>query len=180
MKTARYRFEKAVASVKEDIQDWLRDEFKSVLESKKDFTRKADYIGLSIAHLDAEVASVDEEIKELQTLKKQLKNAKTIALKVGAEVFVEYGVDKLEGVGISSITLTKATSKTKSTLVVLNEQELIKQGYFTLSVDIKAVEDAYAQKGTNVEVAPYVSITTEEVATPAKLKITKRLPSTRR
>jgi len=174
MKTTRYRFEQAVAEVKEDTTEWLRDELRSVLESDKDFTRKCDYIGFSIAHLDAEVASIDEEIKELQALKKQLKQAKDIALKVGAEVFDEYGVDRLEGVGISSITCSKPSTKTKTSISVLNEESLIKLGYYTIQVDTKAVEEAYADEITKAEVAPYISVVTEEVTTPAKLKINKR------
>jgi len=173
MKTTRYRFEQTVAGVKEDTTEWLRDELRSVLESDKDFTRKCDYIGFSIAHLDAEVASIDEEIKELQSLKKQLKQAKDITLKVGAEVFAEYGVERLEGVGISSITMTKPTSKTKSSIDILDEESLVKLGYYIIQVDAKAVEEAYAEEITRAEVAPYISVVTEEVNTPAKLKINK-------
>ena len=73
MKTTRYRFEQAVQEVKEDTTGWLIDEYKAILESDKDFTRKADYIGFSIASIDDKVTSIDEEIKELQELKKRLK-----------------------------------------------------------------------------------------------------------
>ena len=107
MKTTRYRFEQAVQEVQTDTIDLLKDEFKSILESNKDFTRKADYIGFSIVSLDAKVASLDEEIKELQQLKKSLKSAKEITLITGAKVFEEYGIDKIEGAGISSITMSK-------------------------------------------------------------------------
>ena len=33
MKTTRYRFEQVVQEVKEENTDWLRDEFRAVLES---------------------------------------------------------------------------------------------------------------------------------------------------
>ncbi len=142
MKTTRYRFEQAVQEVKADTTSWLRDEFKAILESNKDFTRKADYIGFSIASIDDKVASIDEEIKELQEVKKRLKSAKDIALTIGAEVFATYGIEKLEGAGISSITVTKSTTKSKTTLCVINEEALIKLGYFTVSVDEEAVIEA--------------------------------------
>lgn len=122
MKTTRYKFEQAVQEVKEDTKEWLRDEFKSILESEKDYTRKCDYIGFSIASIDDKVASLDEEIKELQHLKQKLKSAKEIALTIGAELFQDYGIDKLEGAGISSITLTKESTKSKTTLEILDEE----------------------------------------------------------
>ena len=41
MKTTRYKFEQAVQEVKPESINWLKDEFKAILESTKDFTRKA-------------------------------------------------------------------------------------------------------------------------------------------
>ena len=174
MKTTRYRFEQAVQEVKEDTTQWLKDEFKSILESDKDFTRKADYIGFSIASIDDKVASIDEEIKELQELKKRLKSAKDIALTIGAEVFATYGIEKLEGAGISSITVTKASTKSKSTLQILNEDALIKLGYFTLSVDEDAVIEALNTQEDLENISEYARLDTVETTSTAKLKINKR------
>ena len=175
MKTTRYRFEQAVQEVKTDTTEWLRDEFKSILEADKDFTRKADYIGFSIASIDDKVASIDEEIKELQQLKKNLKSAKDITLKTGAEVFQSYGIDKLEGAGISSITLSKETTKVSKTLEVLNKQALIDLGYskVTVTLDEEAIKDAL-EDGTDELLNKYIQITVQETTTPAKLKINKR------
>ncbi len=174
MKTTRYRFEQAVQEVKADTTSWLKDEFKSILESDKDFTRKADYIGFSIAGIDSKVASIDEEIKELQELKKQLKSAKEIALTTGAEVFSEYGVEKIEGAGISSITVTKASTKSKTTLQILNEEALIKLGYFTLSLDEDAVMEVLSMSQDLENLSEYARLDTEETTSAAKLKINKR------
>jgi len=143
MKTTRYRFEQSVQEVKEDTKSWLTDEFKSILESGKDFTRKADYIGFSILSIDSKVASLDEEIKELQTLKKNLKSAKTIALAVGAEVFASYGIDKLEGAGISSITVNKPNPTSKVKLTIHNEYNLIDAGFYRKVIDEDAVLEFY-------------------------------------
>ncbi len=179
MKTTRYRFETALQGVTEDSTQWLMDEFKSVLESEKDYTRKCDYIGFSIASIDSKVASIDEEIQELQQLKKALKSAKDIALTVGAELFSEYGIEKLEGAGISSITITQSTTKIHQTLSIRDADALIALGYCKQVVD----EDAIAQIHHNnkseelTKVLLYSTMTTEEITTPAKLKINKRRAS---
>ena len=177
MKTTRYRFEQAVQEVNTNTQDWLKDEFKTILESDKDFTRKCDYIGFSILSMDAKVASLDEEIKELQQLKKSLKSAKTIALTIGAEVFAEYGVDKLEGAGISSITLSKATTKETQKLEILNEAELIRAGYYIKVVDEDAVMAAHMFRHRRELIHKFYNVTTVDTSTPAKLRINKRKAS---
>lgn len=175
MKTTRYRFEQAVQEVKTDTTQWLKDEFKSILESDKDFTRKADYIGFSIASIDDKVTSLDEEIKELQQLKKNLKYAKDIALTTGAEVFAEYGIDKLEGAGISSVTLSKELTKISKTLEVLNKDALIDLGYTKVIVilDEEAIKNAL-EAGNDEILNKYTQLTVEKTTTPAKLKINKR------
>ena len=176
MKTSRYRFEQAVQDVKEDTKSWLIDEFKSVLESAKDYTRKCDYIGLSIASIDAKAASLDEEINELQELKKRLKSAKDIALTVGAELFGEYGIEKLEGAGISSITLTAGYTKRRQALKIYNPQALIDLGYYKKVLDEGAIAQILLNDKSEERenVSPYSAMTTEDTRIPAKLKINKR------
>ncbi len=179
MKTTRYRFEEAVQEVRSENTDWLKDEFRAILESSKDYTRKADYIGFSIASIDAKVASIDEEIKELQQLKKSLKSAKTIALTLGAEVFLEYGIDKLEGAGISSITVSKATSKMNQTLEILKEDELIKAGYYIKVVDEDAVMEAHQFRHRRELIKGCYKVTDIDTSTPAKLRVNKKRISTK-
>ena len=174
MKTTRYRFEQAVQEVKEDSVQWLQDEFKAILESDKDFTRKCDYIGFSIASIDDKVDAIDEEIQELQQLKKNLKSAKEIALTTGAEVFQSYGIDKLEGAGISSITVTKGTIKSKATLEILNEEELIKLGYFKVVLDEDAVIEGLSMSEGLENISGYARLNSVEITSTAKLKVNKR------
>ena len=174
MKTTRYRFEQVIQEVKEDTTKWLTEELRGILESDKDFTRKADYIGFSIASMDSKVASIDEEIKELQQLKKSLKAAKEITLITGAKVFAEYGIDKIEGAGISSITLSKATTKQKSKLTITDEESLIKEGFYKIIVDEEAVLKAYENKHEKDVVAKYSVLELQEIITPSKLKVNKR------
>jgi len=182
MKTTRYRFEQAVQEVKSNTTDWLKDELRSVLESKKDFTRKADYIGFSILSIDAKVLSLDEEIKELQSLKKNLKSAKEIALTTGAEIFAEYGVEKLEGAGISSITLTKSSTKVKQHLEILNEDALIQAGLYIKVLDTDAIIKAYEGLGSDSDeelVRQYSTLAAEQIVIASKLKVNKRRATTK-
>lgn len=174
MKTTRSRFEKAVQNVNEDSVGWLRDEFKSILESDKDYTRKADYIGFSILSIDSKITSIDEELKELQGLKKKLKEAKSIALTVGAEVLSTYGIDKIEGAGISSISVSKELNKEIKKLEVLNEDALIRHGYYEKVVDEDAVIDAMNYIHRRELIKDYCRVTTIEASIPAKLKVNKR------
>ena len=175
MQTTRYKFQKAVESAKADSTQWLKDEFKAVLESDKDFTRKCDYIGFSIAGIDSKVAAIDEEIKELQQIRQKLKAAKELALTTGAEVFSSYGIEKLEGAGISSITVTKPTTKSKEKFEVLDPDILIAAGYTKTVLDEDAVRKAFDDGDENVQ--QYCELSVIETTTPAKLKINKRRAS---
>ena len=177
MHTTRTRFQTAIITVTEDTKSWLRDEFKSILESDKDFTRKCDYIGYSIAHMDAQVTSLDEEIKELQAMKKKLKAAKDISLSVGAEVFSEYGIEKIEGAGISSITLSSETSKVKQHLEILDDELLLAAGYYKKVVDEDAVLTAIQDQELDPAVHEAAAMISETVITPAKIKVNKRRKS---
>ena len=174
MKTTRYRFEQAIQEVKADTTEWLKDEFRSILESDKDFTRKADYLGFSIASIDAKMLSLDEEIKELQTLKKSLKSSKEIVVKIGASVLSEYGIDRIEGAGISSITIAKEVSREVQKLEILDEEALIQYGYYLKVVDEDAVIKAYNTSHTRDRISAYCRVTKELLTTPAKLKVNKR------
>ena len=174
MKTTRYNFEKAVQDAKKSNSKYLKDEFRSILESNKDYTRKADYIGFSINSIDDKVSSIDEEIEELQTLKKNLKSAKDVALILGAEVLKEYGVDKIEGAGISSITLTKPSKSTKIQITPIDEKLLIDSGFYKKALDIDAVVNAYKQNEYIELINKACNVKKITTTTQAKLKVNKR------
>lgn len=177
MKTTRYNFEKALQEAKGNNVSWLQEEYKSILESDKDYTRKADYIGFSILSIDAKVASIDEEIKELQQYKKNLKTAKDIALTTGATIFKEYGIEKIEGAGISSLTLTKASQKTKTLLIPKDEKLLIESGFYKKVLDMDAVVNAYEYNNYTKLIEKACDISTETITTESKLKVNKRRKS---
>ena len=174
MKTTRFSFEKAVQEVSEDNTQWLKDEFISILESDREFTRKADYIGYSINSIDNKISVLDEEIQLMQEMKKKLKSAKDIALSVGAEVFSQYGIDKIEGAGISSITVASATESIKTTLVATDEAMLIRAGFCKTVVDMDLVNKRYNNGEYLDIITAYTTDTVIDKSKPAKLKINKR------
>ena len=174
MKTQRYNFERQVERASLESQEWLKREFRTILESEKDYTRKADYIGFSIVSIDNKINGIDEEIKELQELKANLKAAKEIALITGAEIFKEYGIDKIEGLGISSITIAKESTKTKTKLKVLNENALIKEGYFKVVLDTDSIIEAYSKADERAKILNYCEVSLITEKSDAKLKINKK------
>lgn len=177
MKTQRYKFEMQVERAAVESTDWLKREFKTILESEKDFTRKADYIGYSILGIDKKISGIDEEIKELQELKKNLKAAKEITVTTGAEIFAEYGIKKIEGIGVSSITLTKEQIKTKTTLKILNEDALIKEGFFKVVIDEEAIIEAYSKADERKSLLGHCTVSLISEKIPSKLKINKKRTS---
>ncbi len=177
MKTTRFKFETVVQSATEKTISWLKDEFRAILESDKDYTRKADYIGFSVISIDNSIQSLDEEIKELQGLKKQLKMAKEIVLETGAEIFTEYGIDKLDGAGISSITFTGATTADKSKLVIDNPDALIEAGFYRKVVDEEMVAQFYTSDKYGNIIQEHAHIDVISNPKPAKIKINKRRSS---
>ena len=174
MKTTRYRFEQTVQSATTKTKEWLKDELRAILESDKDYTRKADYIGFSVLSIDKRIESIDEEIKELQELKKSLKTAKELVLTTGAEVFIEYGIDKLDGAGISSITFTGATTSDKTKLIVENTEALIEAGFYKRILDEDMLKDLYDNTQYSEIIRTHTRLDVTSTPKPAKIKINKR------
>jgi hypothetical protein len=174
MKTTRYQFEKDIEGANSSNADWLKQSFQSILESDKYFTAKADYIGFSILSIDEKVQSLDDQIKELQAIKKRLKEAKEIAVTVGAEIFNTYGIDKLEGTGISSITITDVKQSYHQELLIFNEAALINEGYFKVILDTEAIINDFTKADERAILEPYCNVVITTTSTLAKLKINKR------
>lgn len=174
MKMTNYRLQTEIENINIDKTEWFKNYVRQVLESNKPYHAKADYIGLSIKELDNKIAYISDDIKELQTLKKNLTLAKTTALEATAEVLTEYGIDRLDGTAISSITITPSKTKTKDTLNIINSEELIKLGYFRVVVDEQSVKEAMCTlEGMNeIDKFVEVGVVTEEV--PAKIKVNFR------
>ncbi|UCN00134.1 hypothetical protein LCX93_11490 [Sulfurimonas sp. SWIR-19] len=177
MKTTNYRLQTEIENLTPQSQKaWFENYIKEVLESDKPYYAKADYIGLSFQELQNKIDYVTADIKELQQLKKRLTDAKLIAQEVTASVLQEYGIDRLDGTAISSLTITPQKTSTKDTLIIKDADALLQLGYakVTVTVDEKAVAEAMKTLETMNEIDRFVEIQTVTQSTPAKLKINPR------
>lgn len=154
----------------------FKDYLKSVLEdTSKPYYQRADYIGLSMQEIKSKVDTLSSDISDLQALKKKLTSALEIAKELTANVFLENGIDRIDGNIISSLTLTNATSKTKDEILIKDENAVMTLGYVKFSVDYEAVEKALATKEGRKELKKFVDVIPITVNTPAKIKVnTKR------
>jgi hypothetical protein len=154
----------------------FKDYLKSVLEdTSKPYYQRADYIGLSMQEIKSKIDTLSSDISDLQALKKKLTSALEIAKELTANVFLENGIDRIDGNIISSLTLTNATSKTKDEILIKDENALINLGYVKFSVDIDAVEKALQTKEGKKELKKLIDVIPLTVSTPAKIKVnTKR------
>ncbi len=177
MKMTNYRLQTEIENIKEDKQDWFKNYVRQVLESNKPYHAKADYIGLSIKELDNKLSYIADDIKELQTLKKNLTNAKATALEATATVLQEYGIDRLDGTSISSITITPQKTKLKETFKVIDAEALIKLGFYTVVVDEQSVKDAMITVEGMNEIDKYVEVGVVSEEIPAKIKVNSRRDS---
>jgi len=177
MKMTNYRLQTEIENINTDKTEWFKNYVRQVLESNKPYHAKADYLGLSIKEIDNKIAYISDDIKELQTLKKNLTLAKTTALEATAEVLAEYGIDRLDGTSISSITITPQKTKLKETFKVTDSEALIKLGYFSVVVDEQSVKDAMLTiEGMN-EIDKFVEVGVVKEEVPAKIKVNARRSS---
>ena len=175
MKTTSYRLQSEIEHLSPSSQKaWFKNYLKEVLESSKPYYAKSDYIARSFMELDNKIDYLTREIQSLTELKKKLQQAKNLGLEIAAETLQQYGVDKMEGTVISSLTIAPAKTKTKETVRIKDPLKVMELGYVTFSVDEKAVKEAVHDTETFAELDPYVDVSIEEEQIPAKLKINKR------
>jgi len=174
MKMTNYRLQTEIESIKEDKQEWFKNYVRQVLESSKPYHAKADYIGLSIKEIENKISYISDDIKELQALKKNLTTAKVTALEATATVLAEYGIDRLDGASISSITITPQKTKLKETFRVTDADALIKLGYFSVVVDEQSVKDAMLTVEGMNEIDKFVEVGVIKEEVPSKIKVNFR------
>ena len=175
MKTTNYRLQTEIEHLSPTSQkEWFKNYLKEVLESNKPYYVKSDYIALSFMELDNKLLYLSNEIKILTALKKKLTEAKTLGLEIAAETLKEYGIDKMEGTAISSLTIAPPKTKTKETIRIKDPQKVMELGYVSFSVDEKAVKEALHHEDMFAELDPYVDVSYEEEEVPARLKINKK------
>ena len=177
MKLVNYQLQNQIEYLGENkTNSHFKDYLKSVLEdTSKPYYQRADYIGLSLNEIKSKIDALTSDISDLQALKKKLNSALEIAKELTANVFLENGIDRIDGNIISSLTLTNATSKTKDEILIKDENAVMGLGYVKFSVDIDAVEKALQTKEGQKELKKFVDVTTLTITNPAKIKVnTKR------
>jgi len=177
MKTESYRLVKEMEHINPTNLDWFKHHIRGILESDKPFHVKGDYIGLSFQEIDAKIEYLASEIKEIQTMKKSLESAKGTALEAVASVLGEYGVDRIEGTMISSITITPSKTKIKNSLTILNANALIALGYVNVTIDEKSIMEAMCTIEGMEEIDEFVEINVTEEHIPARIKVNAKRTS---
>ena len=177
MKLVNYQLQTQIEYLGENkTNSHFKDYLKSILDdTSKPYYQRADYIGLSLNEIKSKIDTLTSDIQDLQALKKRLNSALEIAKELTANVFLENGIDRIDGNIISSLTLTNSTSKTKDEIFIKDENALINLGYVKFSVDYEAIEKALQTKEGRKELKKFVDVTTLTITNPAKIKVnTKR------
>lgn len=178
MKMTNYRLQTEIENINADKQEWFKNYVRQVLESSKPYHAKADYIGLSIHEIQNKIDYLADDIKEMTSLKKTLLSAKATALEATATVLAEYGIDRLDGTAISSITITPQKTKLKESFKIIDADALIKLGYFSVVVDEEAVKEAITTLEGMNEIDAYVEVGVVKEEVSAKIKVNSRRNST--
>ena len=173
-KLTRYRFEAAVQDANELTKEFLTQEYIDVLESNKPYQSKCDYIAFSLLSIEEKMSLLDEEVKNLKEYKQRLKEAQEVALCVGAKVFSSYGITKIEGASVSSITVTNATESSKLELRVENEEAFIEQGFYKKVLDEKKIIKAYTKGDYKDFILAHARVEPVIYIKPSRLRVNKR------
>lgn len=179
MKLINYALQTQIETLSETkSKEFFKDYIKTILEDEnKPYYQKADYVGLSLNTLKAKIDDIASNIKELQALKKKLNESLDIARTLTAEVFKANGVDRVDGNLISSITISKETTKTKESITVKDANAVMGFGYVKFEPDIEAIEKAIQTKDGLKELEKFISIDSIKVTTPAKVKVNSKKAS---
>lgn len=158
----------------DQAKKWFTQSVKDILESKLSSFTKSDVIAEAFISIDAKIDYIKEQQTLLSNLKKQLELAKTYAKEEVSNTLQSFGVSKLEGLKVSSITATKPTNKSVAKLEILNKDELLKLGYFKVILDEEAVEQALLSADKRPEVEEFADMKIETVSKKATIRINKR------
>lgn len=158
----------------DQAKKWFSQSVKEILESKLSSFSKSDVIAEAFISIDAKIDYIKEQQALLSNLKKQLELAKTYAKEEVSNTLLSFGVSKLEGLKVSSITATKPTNKSVAKLEILNKDELLKLGYFKVVLDEEAVEEALLSADKRPEVEEFADMKIETISKRATIRINKR------
>ena len=172
----KYRLQTEMENLKIGNVEWFKSYVRDVLESDKQYYEKADYIAYSINQVQNKIDYINNEIKELQELKKSLASSKELAMEITASVLAEYGIDKLEGASISSITITPEKVKTENVIFIKDEKAVIQLGFVSFIPDYEAIEKTLITNDETIcdGLKQYVEINKITTTTQSKIKINNK------
>ena len=176
MKLVNYKLQTQMENLNEDsTNQYFKDYLKSILEdTSTPYFQKADYIGLSLQEIASKIEYIGTDIRELQAYKKKLQTALTLAKELVADIFIENGVDRVDGNFISSLTLQAESQSIKSDVVVLDENKVMQLGYVKFSPDIEAIKIALETPKGKKELEGLVSVITEKTTIKPKVKVNSK------
>ena len=176
MKLVNYKLQTQMENLNEDsTNQYFKDYLKSILEdSNTPYFQKADYIGLSLQEIASKIEYIGADIRELQAYKKKLQTALTIAKELVADVFIQNGVDRVDGNLISSLTLQAESTSSKTDLIILDENKVMTLGYVKFTPDIEAIKIAINTAKGKKELEGLVSVITETTTIKPKVKVNSK------
>jgi hypothetical protein len=176
MKLVNYQLQTQIESLSEaKSKEYFTEYLNSVIKDKtKPYYQRADCIGLSLNELKEKIEYLSSNISELQQYKKRLSTALNIAKEITANALMSNGIVRIDGNIISSLTLTKPTSKIKNSLVIKDEKEVMNLGYVKFMPDTEAIEKAMTTDEGLKELGGFVSIESKTINTPAKVKVNSK------
>lgn len=159
----------------DQAKKWFYQSVINILETPKlSSFSKCDAISEAFISLDSKLDYIKEQQRLLANLKKQIEIAKELAKEEVSKALLSFGITKLEGLKVSSISATKETIKSVAKLEIYNEDALLKAGYFKVELDREAVEDALLSTDKKEEVQDYADIKIEKVVKGATIRLNKR------
>lgn len=179
MKLVNYALQNQIEYLSDDkTNSHFKEYLQNILEdTSKPYYQRADYIGLSLNEIKSKIDYLSKDISELQALKKKLTNALEIAKEQVATIFEANGIDRIDGNIISSLTISKSTTKEKNIVNILDENKIMGLGFVKFSVDVEAVEKAITTKQGQKELKGLVEVTPMSITTPAKVKVNMKRAS---
>jgi hypothetical protein len=171
MQLTPQRLEALMEGLPTQERGYFIEELKALLESDMPPYAKADTIGMAFLELENKIAWLNSQIKSLQSLKKRMEEAKELGKELTASTLQSYGIDKLEGGAISSLTLTPPRTKRKSRLLVHDPEKAMEFGYVRFEVDRKMLEEALTLPESARELEGIAELEVEEERIPSKVRV---------
>ncbi len=176
MKLVNYNLENQIETLSQSkTNTYFKKYLQDILEDTSNpYFQRADYIGLSLNEIKSKIDSLSSHIQELQAHKKKLSLALDIAKEVTASIFIDNGIDKIDGNIISSLTLSKASTKNKEIITVKDENKVMGLGYVKFSIDEVAIKKALKTKEGQEELKDIVDLKIESIKIPSKIKVNNK------